>query len=71
MSQRSYFECVDIQQMLRDYPVGADFTRRYRSISRDELRALQEVQFARLMARGWQIPFYPSSVIYPPRFEQH
>jgi phenylacetate-CoA ligase len=58
MSQRSYFECVDIQQMLRDYPVGADFTRRYRSISRDELRALQEVQFARLMARGWQIPFY-------------
>ena len=58
MSQRSYFECVDIQQMLRDYPVGGDFTRRYRSISRDELRALQEVQFARLMARGWQIPFY-------------
>ena len=58
MSQRSSFECVDIQQMLRDYPVGADFTRRYRSISRDELRALQEVQFARLMARGWQIPFY-------------
>jgi phenylacetate-CoA ligase len=58
MSQRSYFECVDIQQMLRDYPVGADFTRRYRSISRDELRACQDVQFARLMARGWQIPFY-------------
>ncbi len=58
MSQRSYFECFDIKQLLADYPVGEDFTRRYRSISRDELRHLQEVQFARLMARGWQIPFY-------------
>jgi phenylacetate-CoA ligase len=58
MSQRSYFECVDIRQLLADYPVGEDFTRRYRRISRDELRSLQEVQFARLMARGWQIPFY-------------
>ena len=58
MSQRSYFECVDIRQLLADYPVGDDFTRRYRRISRDELRGLQEAQFARLMARGWQIPFY-------------
>ncbi len=58
MSQRSYLECVDIQQLLRDYPVGDDFTRRYRSISRDELRACQETQFQRLVARGWQIPFY-------------
>jgi phenylacetate-CoA ligase len=58
MSQRSYFECLDIKQLLADYPVGEDFTRRYRSISRDELRALQDAQFTKLMARGWQIPFY-------------
>jgi phenylacetate-CoA ligase len=58
MSHRSYFECVDIQQLLRDYPVGEDFTRRYARISRDELRGLQEAQFTKLMARGWQIPFY-------------
>jgi phenylacetate-CoA ligase len=58
MSQRSYFECVDIGQLLADYPVGDDFTRRYRSISRDELRAIQEAQFRTVMARGWQIPFY-------------
>lgn len=58
MSQRTYFECIDIKQLLADYPVGDAFTRRYRSISRDELRGLQEAQFARLMARGWQIPFY-------------
>ncbi|WP_303810364.1 phenylacetate--CoA ligase family protein [Sandarakinorhabdus limnophila] len=58
MSQRSYFECLDIKQLLTDYPVGEDFTRRYRSISHDELRGLQEAQFKRLIARGWQIPFY-------------
>lgn len=58
MNQRSYFECVDIRQMLADYPVGDDFVHRYRRISRDELRDLQEVQFKRVMARGWQIPFY-------------
>jgi phenylacetate-CoA ligase len=58
MSQRSYLECVDIQQLLRSYPVGDDFIRRYRSISRDEVRAIQELQFQRLMVRGWQIPFY-------------
>lgn len=58
MSHRTYFECFDIKQLLADYPVGDDFTRRYRSISRDALRALQEAQFKRLMERGWQIPFY-------------
>ncbi|WP_353198778.1 phenylacetate--CoA ligase family protein [Sandarakinorhabdus sp.] len=58
MSQRSYFECLDIKQLLTDYPVGQDFTRRYRSISHDELRGLQDAQFTRLMVRGWQIPFY-------------
>jgi phenylacetate-CoA ligase len=58
MSQRSYFECLDIRQILADYPVGDDFVTRYRRISRDEIRALQEAQFTRLMARGWQIPFY-------------
>jgi phenylacetate-CoA ligase len=58
MSHRSYFECVDIRQLLADYPVGDDFVARYRRISRDEIRGLQEAQFARVMARGWQIPFY-------------
>lgn len=58
MSHRSYLECVDIRQLLAEYPVGDDFLARYRRISRDEIRSLQEAQFARLMARGWQIPFY-------------
>jgi phenylacetate-CoA ligase len=58
MTFPTYFEAFDPGQLLRDYPVGEDFVRRYRSMSRDELRALQNAQFVRLMARGWDVPFY-------------
>jgi phenylacetate-CoA ligase len=58
MSFPTYFEAFDAKQMLADYPVGDAFTARYASMSRDELHALQEARFARLMARGWEIPFY-------------
>ncbi len=58
MSFPTYFEALDIKQILADYPIGDAFTARYRTISRDELGAVQERQFTRLMARGWQVPFY-------------
>jgi phenylacetate-CoA ligase len=58
MSFPSYFEAFDIKQLLRDYPVGDGFVARYKSMSRDELLALQNAQFLKLMARGWQVPFY-------------
>lgn len=58
MTFPTYFEAFDIRQMLADYPVGDAFTARYRNISRDEIHAIQDRQFVRLMARGWEIPFY-------------
>ncbi len=58
MSFPTYFESFDAQQMLADYPVGANFTARYVGMSRDELHALQDVRFRKLMQRGWQVPFY-------------
>ena len=58
MSHPTYFEAFDARQLLEDYPVGADFVRRYTGMSRDELRHLQEQRFARLMRRGWEVPFY-------------
>jgi phenylacetate-CoA ligase len=58
MSFPTYFEAFDATQMLADYPVGDAFVARYTGMSRDELRALQEVRFAKLMVRGWQVPFY-------------
>jgi phenylacetate-CoA ligase len=58
MTYPTYFEALDHQQLLKDYPVGEDFTRRYAAMSRDELFAIQDAQFRRLMERGWQVPFY-------------
>lgn len=58
MTFPTYFESFDAKQMLRDYPVGDEFVRRYTAMSRDELHALQNERFLKLMMRGWQIPFY-------------
>ena len=58
MTFPSYFEAFDAKQMLADYPVGDAFTARYTGMSRDELFAIQDRQFRRLMQRGWLVPFY-------------
>jgi phenylacetate-CoA ligase len=58
MSFPTYFEAFDAKQMLADYPVGDAFTTRYAAMSRDELNALQNERFLKLMKRGWDIPFY-------------
>ncbi|MEY4270736.1 MAG: hypothetical protein RLZZ58_1952, partial [Pseudomonadota bacterium] len=58
MTYPTYFEALDIKQMLADYPVGDAFTARYKSMSRDELFAIQNKQFLKLVARGWDVPFY-------------
>ncbi len=56
MTYPTYFEAFDAKAMLADYPL--DLVGAYGAMSRDELRAMQEARFARLMARGWEIPFY-------------
>ncbi|AOL24735.1 phenylacetate-CoA ligase [Erythrobacter litoralis] len=58
MTYPTYFEALDHRQLLKDYPIGDAFTARYRAMSRDELFAIQDAQFRRLMERGWQVPFY-------------
>jgi phenylacetate-CoA ligase len=58
MAFPTYFEAFDAKQLLEDYPVGGAFVRRYTAMSRDELRARQERDFLKLIARGWQVPFY-------------
>ncbi|MGB3753314.1 MAG: phenylacetate--CoA ligase family protein [Parerythrobacter sp.] len=58
MTFPTYFEAFDAKQMLRDYPVGAEFVSRYRSMSRDEIFGMQDARFRTLMQRGWQVPFY-------------
>lgn len=58
MSFPTYFETFDPKQLLADYPVGQAFVDRYTRTSRDELHALQNERFIKLMKRGWEIPFY-------------
>ena len=58
MSFPHYYESFDYAQMLRDFPIGADFTERYAKSSADEIRARQDELFRRCVARAWQIPFY-------------
>ena len=58
MSFPTYFEALDAKALLDAYPVGDDFTRRYTALSRDELRDRQDADFRKLVARGWEIPFY-------------
>jgi phenylacetate-CoA ligase len=58
MTFPSYFESFDARQLLADYPIGDAFAARYTGMSRDALHDIQNRQFLRLMARGWQIPFY-------------
>jgi len=53
-----YAARADVAALAQDYPAGPDFLARYAGMSVDALRAVQEQRFARLMARGWTIPFY-------------
>jgi len=54
----NYFTHLDVDRLLADYPVGAEFVATFSRLSRDELRARQERRFANVMARAWTIPFY-------------
>ena len=54
----SYFDAVPHREMLREYPIGAEFLERFRTLSRDELRHVQNRRFLKVLRRGWEIPFY-------------
>jgi phenylacetate-CoA ligase len=58
MTFPTYFESFDTAQMLRDFPLGADFVRSVASLSREALRERQNSHFRRCIARAWEIPFY-------------
>ncbi len=53
-----YFDAVPHREMLGEYPIGPEFLARFRTLSRDELRRVQDRRFTKVMKRGWQIPFY-------------
>ena len=58
MHHATYFEVVDIPQLMREFPVGQAFMDRFQGMAPQDLRAHQEALFARQLERAWQIPFY-------------
>ncbi|GLP96317.1 phenylacetate--CoA ligase family protein [Paraferrimonas sedimenticola] len=59
MSQfANYFDCFDSDQLAAEYPLGDDLYARYKGMSADALKALQNERFLKVVDRAWQIPFY-------------
>ncbi len=58
MAFPDYFQAMDHARMVADHPVGDAFLSRFKTISRDELRAQQERLFQRTLAFAWKVPFY-------------
>ncbi|MGK0173572.1 MAG: phenylacetate-CoA ligase, partial [Gammaproteobacteria bacterium] len=56
MSQ--YLHIAARETLFREYPIGEVFDNGIAKMSRDALRALQQKRFLRVVARGWEIPFY-------------
>ena len=54
----NYLESIDARALAEEFPLGPAFVPRFRGLSRDELRAIQEARFARVAERAWRIPFY-------------
>ena len=53
-----YFEEARLDRLLEEYPVGGAFLAGPARLSRDELHRLQERRFRKVVARGWEVPFY-------------
>ncbi|WP_371189395.1 phenylacetate--CoA ligase family protein [Thalassotalea maritima] len=54
----TYLECIDIEQLLEDYPLDDTFLQRFQQMSRAQLVELQNQRFMQVVERAWQIPFY-------------
>ncbi len=58
MQRLNYFDAADLPGIRREYPMGPEFLHRFRGMSRDELRGLQNRRFLDVMAFAWKVPFY-------------
>jgi len=57
-SYPTYFESFDYKKMLADYPLGDGLLEHFQSMTRAELKQLQNERFMQVIKRAWQIPFY-------------
>ena len=54
----SYFEEARLDRLLEAYPAGEAFLAGPARLGSEEIRSLQERRFRRVVARGWEVPFY-------------
>jgi phenylacetate-CoA ligase len=57
----SYLTPDEQRKLARDFPWGDGFLDRYRGMSRDALRDLQERRFMDVVDLAWRTPFYQRS----------
>jgi phenylacetate-CoA ligase len=53
-----YSRSLDFEQLVRDFPPPPEFFKTVYRMPREKLRALQEERFRKVVARGWEIPFF-------------
>ena len=58
MTSLNYFDAMDYPGILRDFGRPEEFVERFRAMSRDQLRAIQDQRFLRVVAFAWRVPFY-------------
>lgn len=58
VSPPRYHEAIDLDALCREFPPAPDFFDTVWLLSADEIRARQDIAFARQMERAWQVPFY-------------
>ncbi|MEM8853294.1 MAG: phenylacetate--CoA ligase family protein [Pseudomonadota bacterium] len=54
----NYFEAMNYDRMVSDYPAGDAFVAMAKTLSRDELFTRQDAAFRKTMAFAWTVPFY-------------
>jgi phenylacetate-CoA ligase len=53
-----YYANFDIDEILKEHPIGDQFIPFFSQMSRDELHNIQEERFLKCVKRAWEIPFY-------------
>ena len=54
----NYFKQADPRGILQEYPIGEEFNLKIGSLSKDQIKNIQEQRFLRLIDRAWSNPFY-------------
>ena len=58
MSNSPYFDSFDTSEFSHSFPSGPEFLHKYEGMSRDELQAIQENEFKKVLSAAWATPFY-------------